>query len=178
MPSRASGRDRRARCARSPRARGGPIRPRAGFKPATRMRGLRDAEARAQVAIEDAQRRLEARARDRARALRRAAGAWSRAPRAAPPPTSIITTRGVPVRSREVFGVPGEGDAGVVDRALLHRRGDHGAELAREAAVDARGRAARARGGRWRDRGGRRRTGCGDGNVQQRRRRGARVAAR
>ena len=36
----------------------------------------------------------------------------------------------------EIFGVAGEGDAGVVDHALLHRRGHHGGELALEAAAD------------------------------------------
>ncbi len=40
------------------------------------------------------------------------------------------------VRARgEVFGVAGEGDAGVVDHALVHRRGDHRGELAGEGAV-------------------------------------------
>ena len=37
---------------------------------------------------------------------------------------------------REVFGVAGEVHAGVVDDALLHRRRDHGGELATQAAVD------------------------------------------
>src|SRR5688500_15089340 len=36
----------------------------------------------------------------------------------------------------QVFGVAGELNAGIVDDALLHRRGDHGRELAAHAAVD------------------------------------------
>ena len=35
----------------------------------------------------------------------------------------------------DVLGVAGEGDAGLVDQALLHRRGHHGRELAGQAAV-------------------------------------------
>src|SRR5450432_4574292 len=35
----------------------------------------------------------------------------------------------------EEFGVTGEGDAGVVDDALVHRRGNHGIELAFKAAI-------------------------------------------
>ena len=42
-----------------------------------------------------------------------------------------LRRRGLP---GEIFGVAGEGDAGVVDHALVHRRGDHGGELARHAA--------------------------------------------
>ena len=33
----------------------------------------------------------------------------------------------------EIFGVAGEGDAGIVDHALLHRRGHHRGELAVQA---------------------------------------------
>ena len=36
---------------------------------------------------------------------------------------------------REKFRVPGEGDPGIVDHALLHRRGDECGELARDAAI-------------------------------------------
>ena len=53
-----------------------------------------------------------------------------------PVPASIITTRGVLRALGEIFGVAGEGNAGVVDRALLQRRGDDGVETAGQRAVD------------------------------------------
>ncbi|MNN21902.1 hypothetical protein D3C81_1352390 [compost metagenome] len=36
---------------------------------------------------------------------------------------------------REEFGMPGEGDAALVDHALVHRRGDHSGEVAVQAAL-------------------------------------------
>ena len=53
-----------------------------------------------------------------------------------PPPTSIMTGSGAPQRGGEVLGVAGEGDAGIVDDALVHRCRYHRVELAREASVD------------------------------------------
>ena len=49
---------------------------------------------------------------------------------------SIITTCVCARLLGKEFGVAGKGDAGVVDDALLHRRGDHGVVFAREAASE------------------------------------------
>ncbi len=99
------------------------------------MRGRVDAEAQAQVAVQDAQDVLEALARDRRghggeRQVRR--GERHAQPAAGEHHHDARRSGAL----GEVLGVAGERDAGVVDRRLLHRRRDHRGELARLAAVE------------------------------------------
>ena len=52
------------------------------------------------------------------------------------PLVSSITGAGAVRAPGEIFGVSAEGDAGLVDHALVNRRGDDGVELPGERAVD------------------------------------------
>ena len=52
------------------------------------------------------------------------------------PVVSIITGRGCPRALRQILGVAGEGNAGVIDETVMHRRRDDGIEFMRESTVD------------------------------------------
>jgi hypothetical protein len=92
-----------------------------------------DVEAFFQVGIDDAERFHQILALDGARDFRQGQMRRRKRHAQAAPDQHHHHVRGAGVLG-EIFGVTGEGNAGIVDHALLHRRGDHRVEFAAEAA--------------------------------------------
>ena len=143
-----------------------PPSPACGLRPQTRMRGAAMPNFARRSASRIAQHRREPFGRERRahRGERQVRGGERDAQAAA---GQHHHGQVAPVCSARYSVWPVNGHAGVVDHALVHRRGDHRVEAAGEAAVERRHPAARARSGRWPDRAGPARLGTASGTCSR-----------